>query len=193
MGKGQSPTPSELEFIYELFDKGYSDTDVLAEYQKLKEHGMLGKLPLREDIRFIRQRRKEFETSQRIIKSRFNVHTVPDYVIKHWNDLANIAHKLTDFRKAFLKAGTYSNRDEYVVDIGSPEFEHFIIDNGYFAQHLLIHLKAEYPDEYGDISSWKELLRLALPEECLGRLLDITYRGTFESTTCDICEGWRQK
>ena len=68
MGKGQSPTPSELKFIYTLLAEGYSDADILAKYQELEKHSKLGSLPYREDIRFIRQRRKEFETARGIFE-----------------------------------------------------------------------------------------------------------------------------
>ena len=62
MGKGQQPTPNELKFIYEMISEGYSDTDILSKYDELKKHGKLVSLPYREDIRFIRQRRKEYDT-----------------------------------------------------------------------------------------------------------------------------------
>ena len=44
MGKGQSPTPNELKFVYELLAEGYSDTDILAKYEELKRHGKLGSI-----------------------------------------------------------------------------------------------------------------------------------------------------
>lgn len=68
MGKGQSPTQNELKFIHELLAKGYSDTDILAKYEELKKHGKLGSLPYRQDVRFVRQRRKEFESSRTILE-----------------------------------------------------------------------------------------------------------------------------
>ena len=60
MGKGQSPTADELEFVYSLMAQGYSDTDIIKKYEELQRHGSLGALQFRQDVRFIRQRRKEF-------------------------------------------------------------------------------------------------------------------------------------
>jgi hypothetical protein len=70
MGKGQAPTTEELKFIFELFAQGYSDQDVLGEYECSKKHGRLVGLPNRQDVRFIRQRRKEFEAARMVLESR---------------------------------------------------------------------------------------------------------------------------
>jgi len=64
MGKGQSPTAEELQFIYDLLHQGYSDADILREYDRLERDGRLGSLPFRYDPRFIRQRRKEYEAAR---------------------------------------------------------------------------------------------------------------------------------
>jgi hypothetical protein len=68
MGKGQGPTLDELKFIYGLFANGASEQDVINKYDELKKHGKLESLRYRQDIRFIRQRRKEFEAARRILE-----------------------------------------------------------------------------------------------------------------------------
>lgn len=77
MGKGKSPTSEELEFVYRLFTKGAHDSDVLEEYKKLSNHGKLGYIQFREDVLFIRQRRKEFEVARRILEKGFRVRGDP--------------------------------------------------------------------------------------------------------------------
>ena len=69
MGQGQSPTFDELIFIYSLLAKGYSDTEIITKFRELGENGQLGSLRLREDVRFIRQRRKEYEAAKKVIES----------------------------------------------------------------------------------------------------------------------------
>jgi long-chain acyl-CoA synthetase len=64
---GQSATPEELQFIYKSLDEGYSDTDILKKYDDLRIHGKLGSLPYRQDVRFIRQKRRESFLTKRII------------------------------------------------------------------------------------------------------------------------------
>ena len=41
MGKGQSPTADELQFVYRLLAQGYSDTDIIKKYEELQRHGNL--------------------------------------------------------------------------------------------------------------------------------------------------------
>jgi len=40
----------------------------LAKYEELKKYGKLGSLPYRQDVRFVRQRRKEFESGRTILE-----------------------------------------------------------------------------------------------------------------------------
>jgi hypothetical protein len=68
MGQGQSPTSEELKFIYNLLRQGYSDADIIRQYRELKQKGKLGSLPERQDIRFIRQRRKEYEVARTVLE-----------------------------------------------------------------------------------------------------------------------------
>ena len=57
----------------------------MAKYQELKRHGKLGSLPYRQDVRFVRQRRKEYETDQKILEGKFKTKSVPDFVLRHWD------------------------------------------------------------------------------------------------------------
>ena len=77
MGKGQSSTPSELKFIYEMLAEGYSDTDILAKYKDLEKHGKLGSLPSRQDVRFIRQKRKEYEAAEKVLQAKLKLYADP--------------------------------------------------------------------------------------------------------------------
>ena len=77
MGKGQSSTPNELKFIYEMLAEGYSDTDILAKYEDLEKHGKLGSLPSRQDVRFIRQKRKEYEAAEKVLQGKLKLYTDP--------------------------------------------------------------------------------------------------------------------
>ena len=187
MGKGKSPTSNELKFVYEMIAEGYSDTDILAKYEELKRHGKLGSLPYRQDTRFIRQRRKEFETARKILEGKFKVTSVPDFVIKHWDDLAKTAKQFVSIWTAYLDSGRLVTG--YIVDIDSAEFEHFTLENGYRAQLLLRHLKAEFPGEFSSITEWKQLLQDPLPPECFKKLLLVANRRTFQGT-CEICQDW---
>ena len=102
MGKGKSPTPNELKFVYELIAEGWNDTDILAKYEELKNHGKLGSLPERQDVRFIRQRRKEFETAQKVFEGKLKSRSVPSYMVKHWEDLTRTAQKFVAIWTGYL-------------------------------------------------------------------------------------------
>ena len=93
MGKGQSPTQDELKFIYGLLNSGFSDIDILARYEELKHHDKLGSLPYRQDVRFIRQRRKEFEAARVIVEAGIMRATDPTPLktqSEHQDDIRNI-------------------------------------------------------------------------------------------------------
>jgi hypothetical protein len=99
MGKGQSPTSSELKFIYELLAEGYSDADILKKYDELERHGKLGSLPYRQDIRFIRQRRKEYEVAREMLKVTSRIELDPILVQakqKHQEDMLRIVKEWID-------------------------------------------------------------------------------------------------
>lgn len=189
MGKGKSPTPNELKFIYEMIAEGSYDTDILAKYDEMKKHGRLGSLPYRTDIRFVRQRRKEYETAQKVLEGRLKAKSVPDLVLKHWEDLAQLANQFSNMWTRFLASG--SVRQGYIVDVDSAAFEVLQLETYGLAQSLLTHLKAEFPEEFKSIDDWRKLLITPLPSGCFQKLGLVANRRTFEGT-CDICDGWGQ-
>jgi hypothetical protein len=66
MGKLSKPDPEELKFVYSLMANGYSDRNILEEYCRLYEKELL-KFPFREDERFVKDRRKEFEAAKEVL------------------------------------------------------------------------------------------------------------------------------
>lgn len=60
MSKQVSPSPEELEFIFECFSRGLSDREVLDEMQDTE-------LPVRK-LRFMRDRRREFNAAKKYSK-----------------------------------------------------------------------------------------------------------------------------
>jgi hypothetical protein len=102
MGKGNNPTPDELKFAYDLMSRGYTDTDIQAEYKNLKNHGKLGTLPYREDIRFIRQRRKEYEAAKTVLKASLEQQADPQITKareQHHAEMRELIEKLCDYLK----------------------------------------------------------------------------------------------
>ena len=59
MGKGKSPGPEELKFVYEMIADGYSDKDILAKFNgdKLKAEAFM-------DAYFLTEERKIKQTEQ---------------------------------------------------------------------------------------------------------------------------------
>lgn len=187
MGKGASPTRHELEFVYGLLARGCHDTDVLREYDRLNRHGQLGDLPYRCDVRFVRQRRKEFEAAQASLEAKFKTQSVPAWIQRHWDDLAKTAKELDDMWKEHSASGRVVRG--YIVDVESAWFEGFEMAYGYQVSQLLAHLKAEFPDDFEEIKSWSDLLRSPLPKGCLHKIVLVSDRRTFEGR-CEVCQGW---
>jgi hypothetical protein len=189
MGKGKNPTIDELRFIYGLLAQGFSDQDVLDKYGELSNRDKLGVLPYRQDIRFVRQRRKEFEGAQGILEAKFKAKSIPSWVQKHWDDLGKTACQLDDMWTKHLESGRII--EDYIVDTESDWFESFNLRYGYQMAQLLSHLKAEFPREFEGIDSWWYLVRSPLPKGCLRMIMLVSKRKTFEGT-CEICQGWQK-
>lgn len=190
MGKGESPTRAELDFVYELFAKGCSDAEVLRQYGRLGTADKPSVLPYRQDIRFIRQRRKEFEAAQGILEAKFKAKSVPTWVHKHWDDLAEMANQLDGMWIQHLESGRGIEDGDYIVNVDSAWFESFNLRYGYQASQLLSHLKAEFPKEFEETDRWSDLLKSPLPKGCLRRIMLVSNRRTLEGT-CEICQGWQ--
>lgn len=112
MGKGQSPTPNELKFVYELLAEGFSDVDILAKYDELNKHGKLGSLPYREDVRFIRQRRKEYESARRVLEHTFKEQTDPSLVKAQEEHFAEIRNLIEQWLLALPEGVPLSNSNK---------------------------------------------------------------------------------
>ena len=67
MGKEIRPKREELEFVFDLFLRGYADADVLAKYLELDNDGKLA-FPLRTDRRLISTIRQEFEAARTVLE-----------------------------------------------------------------------------------------------------------------------------
>ena len=192
MGKGKNPTIDELQFVYGLLAQGFSDQDVLDKYGELSIHSKLGVLPYREDVRFVRQRRKEFEAAQGILEAKFKAKSVPTWVHKHWDDLAQIASKLDARWGEHLDSGRVVEDHDYIADVDLAWVESSSTRFAYEVTQLLSHLKAEFPKEFEGIDSWRDLLKSPLPKGCLHSIMLVSNRRTFKGT-CEICRGWVQK
>lgn len=208
MGKGQSPTPNELQFIYTLLSEGYSDADILVNYSELKNHGNLGSLPYREDIRFIRQRRKEYEAVKKVLETEFKVKADARFA-KHRDALAKVADGLLS---NFIKIRNAPSDVEIVGDVveggsiwlhGEPppyRFSQSDRENpeklekvdGYYAQLLLEHLKQE-SSLFNDIADWRELTNPEdISDELVSKLTFVSHGGLLDNPTCEMCKPWHE-
>lgn len=98
MGKGQSPTREELEFVYQHFLQGCSDAEILKKYEESKKHGKLGSMPYRTDVRFIRQRRKEYEAARKILEGHLKRQVDPIAARAKEEHLAEIRSLIEEWR-----------------------------------------------------------------------------------------------
>jgi hypothetical protein len=106
MGKGQSPTADELNFVHGLIEEGYSDTDIIKKYEDLQRHGNLGSLPFRQDVRFVRQRRKELEATKAVLGG--HLKAVDPLIVKrkeeHFNHMAQILESIIPEKTTTIEA-----------------------------------------------------------------------------------------
>ena len=100
---------------------------------------------------------------------------------KHWEELATLAGQLV------------SLWDEYNVSHPVGGYYGYIIDDplmielpGGLLSSLLIHLKQEF-SEFGNIESWKELLKIDTVDELIVKLALVAHRRTLKGT-CPFCE-----
>ena len=187
MGKGKSPAREELEFIYGLIVGGASDREVLDKYEELGHKGQLGYFPKRNDVRFIRQRRKEFEAARSILEERFTSTADPILAkirLEHWSDLSNLAARFESFWKASedLPSGGYYGMGWIVEE---PQLEQI---DAHLAAALLCHLKAEFPALEG-IMDWRDLLQMGVGRDAIDALVQVARRRTFTGT-CMFCKSW---
>jgi hypothetical protein len=106
MGQGQSPTSEELGFIYGLLCDGWSDADVIRHYEELRRKGQLGSLPFRSDVRFIRQRRKEYEASRAVLETTLKREADPSLAKAREEHLAEVRGLIEEWREKLNLAPT---------------------------------------------------------------------------------------
>lgn len=161
--------------------------------RRLIKQGKLDAIRIQEKGKWLVKKDQQVEIVRRIHKRKAEivqreVSATELSIAKHWDELARTAEKFVTIWTQYLDTGTLIHG--YIIDIDSHAFERFALENGYMAQRLLNHLKAEFPGEFEKITHWKDLLRDPLPEGCLSKLLLVAKRKTFEHTTCDLCQGW---
>ena len=85
MGKQAGPSPEELEFIFDCFSRGLSDKEVLDEMQDTE-------FPVR-NPRFMRERRKEFNTAKKVLETTLRRQVDP-FIAKAREEHLNKLHSL---------------------------------------------------------------------------------------------------
>lgn len=205
MGKGTNPTPDELEFVYQLICNGNLDTDILAKYEELKKHGKLGNLPFRQDKRFPRQRRKEYEAAKRVLERELKVKADPR-LKKHRDDLAGVADDLFSNLKKIWSADNTARVVGNAISGGSiwldgepPPYHSSQSDredqgkleksDTYFAQLLLEHLKQE-SSLFNEITDWQQITKEDISEEIMDILTHVAHGGLSDNMTCEMCKSW---
>jgi len=182
MGQGQSPTREELEFVYGMFALGASDTEVLKEYEEREKKGKLV-LPLRQDIRFVRQRRKEFEALKAVMKLGM---TAPE--------MSRFADHFTALRRdAFLLAGAVGRLIDTEISSVLPNDTDLCVKDGKVRlrlaggsfRYLQIHLKDDLAIGWEDLSS---LTRDDVSRTAFNRLCVLADSGAFSPVPeCPVC------
>jgi len=196
VGKQPGASPEELEFIFECFLRRLSDGEVLEEMQ---DHPF----PLR-SVRFIRDRRREFNAARKVLEIQVQKEFDPIIVKRkeeHFEHLADIADKLLArnldkvIQKTSPPRGDQFDMFEYfwkgigitrehLSDILGEHVDAFFDANDVDFEYFLSHLKAEYPE----IES-KGLDRVVKenPYELIETLRILARRKTFKGT-CPVCE-----
>ena len=94
MGKKPGPSPEELEFIFECFTRGLSDSEVLDEMQDTE-------LPVR-NPRFIRDRRREFNAARKVLEDTLKQQQSPIITKVKEEHLADIRAFLQELRQIVI-------------------------------------------------------------------------------------------
>jgi hypothetical protein len=205
MGKGQSPTADELKFVYDLLAQGYSDTDIIGKYEELNRHDKLGTLQSRQDVRFIRQRRKEFEAARAVLEGHIKKSENPlilDAKREHFHHLSEIAKALLPQQNASVEQNDSGGQFEYWLweqgkgqgmthkELGDMLWSAIdTIDERYSMDdfnYLLSHLEAEYPDF--QFESLHNIVKNN-PYELIQTLTVLAQRKIFKGT-CPVCKDW---
>jgi hypothetical protein len=201
MGKQPSPSPEELEFIFKCFRKNLSDKEVIEELQDKT-------FPPRK-IRFIRDRRKEYDAAKKLLQDKVQK---PDNTLitarrkEHWDSLADIAKALyenIDFITERQSKGDkwdifqYSvygrsgvgqgvNKEKLVSIIKYPIDMMITSPGASEIGYFLSHLETEIP-EVKSKGIWKAIEEN--PVEFFDTIKLLADKRTFRGT-CAICKDW---
>jgi hypothetical protein len=105
---------------------------------------------------------------------------------KHQDDLVEMAKSLEKIWDNYLESGTEFKG--YILPDNS--LEPYSIRRGYIANLLLTHMKTAFPEKFGDITHWTDLLKAPLPLGVFDILLLFTARGLLKGT-CEVCHEWK--
>jgi hypothetical protein len=209
---GYQPTMEELRFVYELILDGATNREILDEYARLLEIGQLV-FPLRSDVRFIKARRRELETSSGVLQEHVR-RTVDPIIVKarqeHFEYLAGISNTLLsgglhDLTVIYTPEDTDCKHPLYAVLQHQPSVEpveswtqdelsrrlkenlalaHDRFGESQVNSYYLSHLKAEIPD-------FKNLNTVIddAPISYIETLKVLSNRRTFKGT-CPVCQDW---
>lgn len=100
---------------------------------------------------------------------------------KHWEELTKLAGELVNLREGYNIGHPVGGYDGYIID--DPLM--IELPSGLLSC-LLMHLKHEFP-EFGNIKSWKELLKIDTADELLFKLVLVAHRRTLKGT-CPFCK-----
>ena len=199
MSKNPKPTAEELRFVYEMIAKGYDDNAILHEYCRELKSGQL-MFPLREDKRFIRERRMEFEAASDVLKRDLKREVYRDPKEEHFARMAEIAASLLknglDTVARDSQGGLSMGRGMGVIMIYDEltealegnfksacfEFSEYDVNTSFIS-----HLEAEVPDI--KTQGLREYLE-GHPYEMIETLRLLCRRKTFKGT-CRVCKDWK--
>lgn len=178
------PTFEELQFVYNLISKGVGDSEILAEYARLKEADLI-EFPLRTDLAFLEARRKEFSAAERVIKSN-SAKTIDPQIetIKtgHFDRLSEIIRVLLEEIPENDLIGKSGDNPQLARELEENLFNATIIYGEWEVKYqLIVHLQAESP-EFEQIKNFLN----QQPHEYVRKLREIAKRGTFKGI-CHEC------
>jgi hypothetical protein len=189
MGKGQSPSPEELIFIFKQFQQGAYDSDVLHEYKELDAHGKLGHIPFRTDIRFIRQQRKAYDAVLKIQPEQQHKQLDPRF-IAHCEQLACSAEDIASIVGRLIR----QKKEQCPISINDTQL--YSVGNTVKAKIpqitsmrlFEIHLQHDKQHPLEGINSFAELSDKNVTPELFDRLNTLVRSKAFEPVSyCPIC------
>lgn len=175
LGKRAEPTPEELEFIYECFQKNLSNEEVLEE---LNSEGF----PLSRSLGFIKRRRREFNAAKKVIGEQAKKEFDPILIERrkeHWDELSKLAALLLSFWEEYFDKRV-DNKGLITIASQFKQIDDFL------ASFLLDHLQAEFTQDFSAITDWTDLIKIDSGQGIVSRLALVARRKTFKGT-CQVC------